>query len=120
MKNKVVRFEFRKRRVREKIREINSGLPRLSVRRSLKYFYAQVIDDARGATLAAATSFTPDAAKKGKSYKNLEAAKNVGRDVAKKALAAGVKEVVFDRGGQVYRGRLKALADAAREAGLKF
>lgn len=120
MKHKTIRFEYRRKRVREHIRELAAGLPRLSVHRSLKYFYAQIIDDARGVTLAAASSFTPDAAKKGKSYKNLEAAKTVGREVAKQAAAAGVKEVVFDRGGRVYRGRLKALADAAREAGLKF
>ncbi len=105
MKNKSVRFQYRKQRVRDKIRDINSGLPRLSVRRSLRYFYAQVIDDTRGVTLAAASSFSPEAAKKGKSCKNLTHAKAVGLEVAKKALAAGVKEVVFDRGGRVYRGR---------------
>lgn len=88
--------------------------PRLAVFRSLNHIYAQVIDDYAGKTLAAASSA------KLKQGGNLEAAKKVGLDVAKAAIAAGIKKVVFDRGGFVYHGRVKALADAAREGGLDF
>lgn len=109
----------RHKRVRRKIAG-TADCPRLCVFRSNKNIYAQVIDDAAGKTLAASSSL--DAAVKA----NLEhggdkaAAKAVGEDVAKKALAAGIENVVFDRGGYVYTGRVKELADAAREAGLKF
>lgn len=88
--------------------------PRLAVFRSLNHIYAQVIDDYAGKTLAAASSA------KLKQGGNLDAAKKVGSDVAQKAIAAGIKKVVFDRGGFVYHGRVKALADAAREGGLDF
>jgi large subunit ribosomal protein L18 len=118
MKDKWTRFEFRKERTRSKIREAAHGLPRLSVHRSSKYFYAQVIDDVKGVTLASASSQA--AGDKRVSRKNLEDAKAVGKMIAEKALKAGVTQVVFDRGGQVYAGRIKALADAARAAGLKF
>lgn len=117
MKDKKVRFDFRKKRSRRKIVTAANGLPRLSVHRSLRYLYAQVVDDATGKTLASATSF-----KKGtvKCAKNVDAAKAVGKEVGEKAIKAGVTKVVFDRGGYLYHGRVKALADAAREAGLKF
>jgi large subunit ribosomal protein L18 len=125
MKDKLTRFEYRKERVRKAVREANSGLPRLTVRRSLMYFYAQVIDDVKGHTLACATS-QPEkgaavaAAGGKKSRKSIADAKFVGKLIAERALKAGVERVVFDRGGYLYHGRVKALADAAREAGLKF
>ncbi len=91
--------------------------PRLNVYRSLKNIYAQIIDDDKRVTLVSASSQDKDF----KAYGgNVEAAKAVGQAVAKKALEKGIKEVVFDRGGYVYHGRVAALADAAREAGLKF
>ena len=91
---------------------------RLSVFRSSKHIYAQVIDDAKGATLASASSMEKEA--RGKTGANIEAAKAVGKRVAERAVQKGVKEVQFDRGGYLYHGRIKALADAARESGLKF
>ncbi len=91
--------------------------PRLCVFRSLKNIYAQVIDDTKGITLAAASSKDKDFAAYGG---NVEAAKAVGSLVAKRALEKGIEEVVFDRGGYLYHGRVAALAEAAREAGLKF
>ncbi|MFH2203631.1 MAG: 50S ribosomal protein L18 [Elusimicrobiota bacterium] len=117
MKDKRIRFEYRRKRVRKKIVSQANGLPRLSVRRSLKYLYAQVIDDAKGKTLVAATSL-----KKGstKAAKNIEDAKALGKIIAEKALGAGIKQVVFDRCGYQYHGRIKAVADAARSAGLKI
>ncbi|OON97460.1 MAG: 50S ribosomal protein L18 [Epulopiscium sp. Nele67-Bin005] len=92
--------------------------PRLSVFRSEKHIYAQVIDDVQGVTLASASSMAKDFAQETGS--NIEAAKLVGKAVAEAAVAKGIKEVVFDRGGFVYHGRVAALADAAREAGLQF
>jgi large subunit ribosomal protein L18 len=94
--------------------------PRLSVYRSLSHIYAQVIDDLAGCTLAAASSVDKDVRKQIQGGGNVAAAKVVGKAVAERALAAGVTQVVFDRGGYKYHGRVKALADAAREAGLKF
>ena len=91
--------------------------PRLDVFRSAKNIYAQVIDDVNGVTLAAASSNEKDIGMYGG---NIEAAKKVGQMVAERALAKGIEEVVFDRGGYVYHGRVQALADAAREGGLKF
>ena len=91
--------------------------PRLDVFRSAKNIYAQVIDDVNGVTLAAASSNEKDFGMYGG---NIEAAKKVGQMVAERALAKGIEEVVFDRGGYVYHGRVQALADAAREGGLKF
>jgi large subunit ribosomal protein L18 len=95
--------------------------PRLSVFRSLHHIYAQVIDDNQGFTLVSASTLDPDlrADLKGKSG-NIEAAKLVGAAIAKKALAKGINQVIFDRGGQIYHGRVKALATAARESGLEF
>ena len=110
----------RKARVRRAIRKAANGRPRLSVFRSSKQIYAQVIDDERGMTLAAASSLEKDMRGKLKTGANVDAAKEVGRLVAERAGAAGVKQVVFDRSGYLYHGRVKALADAAREAGLDF
>ena len=123
MKDKWTRHEYRTRRTRNALRQvtINNGRPRLTVHRSLKYIYAQVIDDLKGKTLAAASSLEKEiGGGKGKSSKNLEMAKKVGAAIAKKAIAAGVKQVAFDRGGHIYHGRVKALAEAAREGGLEF
>lgn len=110
----------RQQRVRSKIRRQATGRPRLSVFRSGKHIYAQIIDDAQGRTLAAASSV--DTALKGKlkSGADKAAAAEVGKLVAERAAAAGIKEVVFDRGGYIFHGRIKALADAAREGGLTF
>ena len=95
--------------------------PRLSVYRSLHHIYAQVIDDSKGLTLVAASTVEPELREKVK-YKggNIEAAKIVGTAIAKKAVEKGITKVVFDRGGQIYHGRVKALAAAAREGGLEF
>jgi len=117
MKDKNTRSRFRKERVRRKILKAANGLPRLAVRRSLKYIYAQVIDDGGGRTLVSATTLSKDV--KG-SAKNITAAKTLGRSIAEKALGAGIEKVVFDRGGRKYHGRIKAVAEAARSAGLKF
>jgi large subunit ribosomal protein L18 len=106
----------RAERVRRRLRAVASGRPRLSVFRSSKNIYAQVIDDTRGVTLAAASSLEGEGAK----GSNREAAAKVGALVAQRALEQGCKDVVFDRGGYIYHGRIKALADAAREAGLNF
>jgi large subunit ribosomal protein L18 len=96
--------------------------PRLAVFRSLKHIYAQVIDDFTGKTLASAATLSKGAAKDSKTPYggNAAAAKQIGKLIAERALEAGIKEVVFDRGGHRYHGRVKALADAAREAGLRF
>ena len=94
--------------------------PRLAVFRSLKNIYAQVIDDRAGKTLASASTTDKDTKKNLKGGGNVAAAKVVGKAVAERAKAAGVSKVVFDRGGYKYHGRVKALADAAREAGLQF
>lgn len=102
-------------RVRRQIKAVANGRPRLSVHRSSKNIYAQIIDDAQGVTLAHASSLEGD--QKGS---DKEAAARVGKLVAERALEKGVKDVVFDRGGFIYHGRVKALADAAREAGLNF
>ena len=105
-------------RVRHTLRRAAYGRPRLSVFRSSKHIYAQVIDDTKGETLASASSREKDA--RGKTGANVEAAKAVGKRLAERATAKGVKKVQFDRGGYLYHGRIKALADAAREGGLKF
>ena len=110
----------RKARVRRAIRKAANGRPRLSVFRSSKQIYAQIIDDERGVTLATASSLEKDMRGKLKTGANVDAAKEVGRLVAERASVAGVKAVVFDRSGYLYHGRVKALADAAREAGLDF
>ncbi|HHW68440.1 MAG: large subunit ribosomal protein [Epulopiscium sp.] len=94
--------------------------PRLSVFRSDKHIYAQIIDDVKGTTLVAASTLEKDIAKQLEKTNNVQAAKLVGEIVARRALDKGVTEVVFDRGGYIYHGKVKALADAAREAGLQF
>lgn len=105
----------RAQRNRTRLKAVGAGRPRLSVFRSSKNIYAQVIDDARGVTVAAASTLEGD--QKGS---DSEAAARVGALVAQRALEAGIKDVVFDRGRYIYHGRVKALADAAREAGLNF
>ena len=120
MAEKLGAEERRKARVRRAIRKAANGRPRLSVFRSSKQIYAQVIDDERGVTLAAASSLEKDMRGRLKTGANVDAAKEVGRLVAERAGAAGVKAVVFDRSGYLYHGRVKALAEAAREGGLEF
>jgi large subunit ribosomal protein L18 len=110
-------------RVHKRIRKALSGTearPRLCVFRSNKHIYAQVIDDSKGSTLAAASSADAETRTGAKRGGNIAAAKAVGQMVAKRAMDKGVQAVVFDRGGYIYHGRVKALAEAAREAGLKF
>jgi large subunit ribosomal protein L18 len=114
------RGERRTGRVRRTIRRAASGRARLSVFRSSKHIYAQVIDDEKGETLASASSIEKDTRASLKTGADIGAAKAVGRLVAERALGKGITEVVFDRGGYRYHGRVKALADAAREGGLKF
>lgn len=111
-------FERRRRRVRTAVRSRANGKPRLSIHRSGRHIYAQVIDDAQGRTVAAASTLDKDV--RGKTGATAEAAADVGKRVAEAATKAGVKTVVFDRGGFLFHGRVKALADAAREAGLEF
>ena len=110
----------RKQRVRLSLRRSGGGRPRLSVFRSSKHIYAQVIDDLKGETLASASSLEKTLRDGGKTGANVDAAKAVGKLVAERAVEKGVTDVVFDRGRYLYHGRVKALADAAREAGLKF
>jgi len=110
-------------RVHRRIRKSLSGTearPRLAVFRSNKHIYAQIVDDARGTTLTAASSLDPDTKADVKNGGNIAAAKAVGKAVARRALEKGISAVLFDRGGYIYHGRVKALADAAREAGLNF
>ena len=111
-------FERRRRRVRTALKSVSGAKPRLSVHRSGRHIYAQVIDDAQGKTLAAASTLDKDV--KGKTGATSEAAADVGKRVAAAATKAGVTKVVFDRGGFLFHGRVKALADAAREGGLEF
>ena len=111
-------FDRRRRRVRTALRSRGSGKPRLSVHRSGRHIYAQVIDDAAGKTLAAASTLDKDL--KGKTGATKDGAAAVGKTLAERAKAAGVSQVVFDRGGFLFHGRVKALADAAREGGLEF
>jgi large subunit ribosomal protein L18 len=107
-------------KVRRNMRRAVGRRARLSIFRSSKHIYAQVIDDANGQTLASASSLEKDMRGTLKTGANIEAAKAVGKRLAERASAKGVKEVVFDRGGYLYHGRVKALADAAREGGLSF
>ena len=109
----------RRRHVRRKIVGTTER-PRLTVFRSSKHIYAQLIDDVRGTTIASASSIEKELRASLKTGANVEAAKAVGLRLAERAVARGVKEVVFDRGGYLYHGRVKALADAAREGGLRF
>ena len=110
----------RKARVRRALRARAGGKPRLSVFRSLKNIYVQVIDDEAGTTVAAASTLEPDMRKKLKNGGDKAAAAEIGKLIAERATKAGVSNVVFDRGSYVFHGRVKALADAAREGGLKF
>jgi large subunit ribosomal protein L18 len=110
----------RKASVRRVVKRAAGGRKRLSVFRSSKHIYAQVIDDVRGVTLAAASSLEKDVRSGLKTGADVEAAKAVGKLVAQRAAERGVKDVVFDRGAYLYHGRIKALADAAREGGLNF
>ncbi len=107
-------------RTRLRLRRLARGRPRLSVHRSNKQIYAQVIDDDQGRTLAAASTLDKDLRASLKTGATVDGAKAVGALIAQRALEAGVRQVVFDRGGYLYHGRVKALADAAREGGLDF
>ena len=121
MATKQERYQFRKARTQRKLQAAGLERPRLSVYRSLKYIYASVIDDMEGKVLVSATSSSKELDGKYKaSGKSIEAAGALGELIAKKALEKGVKEVRFDRGARIYHGRVKALAEAARKAGLKF
>jgi large subunit ribosomal protein L18 len=111
-------FERRRRRVRTALRAKGGMRPRLSIHRSGRHIYAQVIDDEAGRTVAAASTLEKDM--KGKTGATADAAASVGKVVAERAKKAGVTQVVFDRGGFLFHGRVKALADAAREGGLEF
>ena len=120
MRTRLNPFERRQRRVRKSLKENASGRLRLSVHRSSKNIYAQVIDDAAGKTVAAASSLDKDLKGKLKTGADKTAATEVGKLVAERAVKAGIKDVVFDRGGFMYHGRIQALAEAAREGGLSF
>lgn len=114
------KFTKRRTRVRKTLKANSNGRPRLSVHRSSENIYAQVIDDAQGKTIAAASTLDKDLKGSLKTGADKNAAAAVGKLVAERAIKAGVKEVVFDRGAFLFHGRIKALADAAREGGLKF
>ena len=113
-------IQKRARRIRRQIRKVAGDRPRLSVHRSSQHIYAQVIDDAKGHTLAAASTLDKELKGSLKTGADTAAAAAVGKLVAARAVKAGVKEVVFDRGSFIYHGRVKALAEAAREGGLSF
>jgi large subunit ribosomal protein L18 len=113
-------FMRRSRRVRGTLKRAANGRARLSVFRSSKHIYAQVIDDSAGKTVAAASTLDKDLKSNLPKGSDRDAASAVGKLVAERALQAGVKDVIFDRGGYLYHGRVKALAEAAREAGLNF
>ena len=117
--NRAINRATRQTRVRRKVRGTDA-MPRLSIYRSLHHIYAQVISDDTGKTLVAASTQTSGLRDTLKSKRDADAAKNVGKAIAEKCLASGIKEVIFDRNGFLYHGRIKALADGAREAGLKF
>jgi large subunit ribosomal protein L18 len=114
----VVRLRIHER-IRKKL-DGNPERPRLCVFRSNKHIYAQIVDDSKGQTLAAASSVDEETRGQVKGGGNIAAAKAVGKTVAKRAIDKGIQAVLFDRGGYIYHGRVKALAEAAREAGLKF
>lgn len=112
--------EQRRKRIKKRIRKVVAGTterPRLSVYRSNKQIYAQIIDDEKGVTITSASSLKNDAAQK---VNKIEQAQIVGKEIAEKAKTAGIEACVFDRNGYLYHGRVKALADAAREGGLKL
>jgi large subunit ribosomal protein L18 len=120
MLRKLNQFERRTRRVRRDLKESAGSRPRLSVHRSSQHIYAQLIDDAQGRTLAAASTLEKELKGRLKTGADKAAAAEVGKLLAQRAVGAGISEVVFDRGGFKYHGRIKALADGAREGGLKF
>lgn len=120
MPNSNAQFERRQARIRRTLKANANGRPRLSVYRSSKHIYAQIIDDVQGRTLAAASTLEKDLRTSLKTGADKDAAATVGKLVAERAAKAGVTTVVFDRGGYLYHGRVKALADAAREGGLSF
>jgi large subunit ribosomal protein L18 len=120
MLRKLNQTERRTRRVRKDLMATSGGRPRLSVHRSSQHIYAQLIDDTQGRTLAAASSLEKDVRGKLKTGADKAAAAEVGKLLAQRAVGAGVSDVVFDRGSYKYHGRIKALADGAREGGLKF
>ena len=116
--HKIKLFKKRSLRVRSKLKKTSYGKCRLSIHRSSKNIYAQVIDDRLGKTLASVSSLEKSLGVVGKN--NIEVATKIGKEIASRALKKGIKEVVFDRGGLLYHGKVKALADAARENGLKL
>jgi large subunit ribosomal protein L18 len=120
MNKRITLFLRRQQRVRNQLKKNSTGRARLAVHRSGKHIYAQVIDDIAGRTVAAASSVEKDFRGAGKSGANVDAAREVGILIAKRAIDAGIKDVMFDRSGFLYHGRIKALADAAREGGLNF
>ena len=120
MATATVLFEHRKRRNRYRLRHVGGERPRLSVFRSNKHIYAQVIDDRAGRTLASACSLESELRATGDAVRGAALAHRIGKLIGERSLAAGVTSVVFDRGGYRYHGQVKALADAAREAGLAF
>lgn len=115
---KISLFERRRQRVRSALNKRGGGRPRLSVHRSGRHIYAQVIEDGEGRTVAAASTLEKDAREK--TGATMKSAQEVGKRIAERARQAGVTKVVFDRGGFLFHGRVKALADAAREGGLEF
>ncbi|MEN3976175.1 50S ribosomal protein L18 [Emcibacter sp. SYSU 3D8] len=120
MNKRIELFLRRQQRVRNRLRKSGTGRVRLAVHRSGKHIYAQVIDDREGRTVASASTLEKDFRGAGKSGANVDAAREVGTLIAKRAVDAGIKDVMFDRSGFLYHGRIKALADAAREGGLNF
>jgi large subunit ribosomal protein L18 len=117
---KLTQTERRRQRVRHALKAVAKDRPRLSVFRSSKHIYAQIIDDGSGRTLAAASSLEKDLRSSLKTGADRAAATAVGKLIAERAAKAGLGDIVFDRGGYRFHGRIKALADAAREGGLKF
>jgi large subunit ribosomal protein L18 len=113
-------IQKRAQRIRRQLKKVAGDRPRLSIHRSSKHIYAQIIDDAKGHTVAAASTLEKDLKGGLKTGADVAAAAAIGKLIAKRASKAGVKEVVFDRGPYIYHGRVKALAEAAREAGLSF
>lgn len=119
MKTPRQKLQRRAQRTRTRLKKLANGRPRLSVARSHKNISAQIIDDEKGVTLAAASTLEADF-RKGSTGSNTTAAAEIGKLIAERAKKAGVEDVIFDRGGYLFHGRVKALADAAREGGLKF
>ena len=122
MINKKSKIEIRKEKHRRLRRHLSGTAerPRLAVFRSNEHIYAQVIDDVQGKTIVSASTLSKDIKSELEHTNTVDAAAAVGKSIAEKAIAAGIKEVVFDRGGFIYQGKVKALAEAAREAGLEF